>query len=156
MNKPTKIWPKFRFEVMYRPGHNLGDKEITELVRNLHQVGQSCFDELPTYQVFKGPREAFSDKVLALAWDGETLVGFCSELILKVDGIGEVLHLGLTCIRPQLRHLTRPRCNSTGPKCSSPILTSGIGIGFLRFFKQTGHAWTLPLHVEGSQGFPSF
>ena len=103
MNKPTKIWPKFRFEVMYRPGHNLGDKEITELVRNLHQVGQSCFDELPTYQVFKGTREAFSDKVLALAWDGETLVGFCSELILKVDGIGEVLHLGLTCIRPEYR-----------------------------------------------------
>ena len=103
MSKSTKIEPKFRFEVMYRPGQNLGDKEINELIRHLNSVGQSCFDELPTYQVFKGTREAFRDKVLALAWDGQTLAGFCSELILKVEGLGEVLHLGLTCIKPEYR-----------------------------------------------------
>ena len=103
MSKSTQMRHRFRFEVMYRPGHNLGDKELSELVSHLHSVGQSCFDELPTYQVFKGTRDAFQDKVLALAWNGEKLAGFCSELILKVDGIGEVLHLGLTCIRPEYR-----------------------------------------------------
>ena len=99
---PTR--PPYRYEWAYRPGQRLSDESLATLCEELHEVGVRCLDPLPTYQVFLGTRAALSDKVLTLARrrDG-TLAGFGAAVLLDVPGVGEVLHLGLTCVRPEDR-----------------------------------------------------
>jgi len=96
--------PKYRYEVLVRPGRSLSDAGIAALTHEVRCVAATCFDPIPGYQVMVGTREAFDDKVLALAWNEDgTLAGFCSALILEVSDVGQVLHLGLTCVHPGAR-----------------------------------------------------
>jgi hypothetical protein len=81
----------------------MNDRQIRVLVDKIRDTAATCFETVPEYQVMKGTREELSDKVIAIAWRGGTVAGFCSTVILKVDGIGDVLHLGLTCVRPEER-----------------------------------------------------
>lgn len=95
---------KYRLQFLFRPGMWMGNGQLMALRDQLREVASTCFAQLPTYQCLLGTRDEFADKVLALAWasDGH-LAGFCSMLLLKVDGVGEVVHLGLTCVRPDDR-----------------------------------------------------
>lgn len=91
-------------QFLYRPGRWLGDGPLRDLVGELREVAAVCFEEVPEYQVLQGSREELSDKVLSVARrpDG-SMAGFCSTVLLPVPGVGEVLHLGLTCVRPEDR-----------------------------------------------------
>ena len=93
-----------RIVYLNRPGAMLSGKEFTELVTGIQCVAGTCFDTLPDYQCLRGTREELSDKVMAVAWreDGR-MEGFCSAVLLPIKGVGEVLHLGLTCVRPDAR-----------------------------------------------------
>ncbi|MBM4353344.1 MAG: hypothetical protein FJ109_06025 [Deltaproteobacteria bacterium] len=96
--------PEYRYEVLVRPGRTLSDAALASLTGEVRRVAATCFDPIPDYQVMVGTREAFEDKVLALAWNEDgSLAGFCSALLLDVPEVGEVLHLGLTCVCPAER-----------------------------------------------------
>jgi len=93
----------------YRPGNSLDDSALEGLINSIQIIAADCFDVLPPYQVMKGTRQALSDKLISLARDDVGIpAGFCSMVFLPVRGVGEVLHLGLTCVRPRFRgrHLT--------------------------------------------------
>ena len=92
---------RHRIEVLYRPGRHLSDQRLASLSGELRAIGETCLHPLPEYQCFLPGREALADKLLAVARrpDG-TMDGFCSAVLLPVRGVGEVLHLGLTCVLP--------------------------------------------------------
>ncbi|MEL6177470.1 MAG: hypothetical protein AAFS10_00885 [Myxococcota bacterium] len=89
----------YRIEYLYRPGLTMSDQEVDRLNQELRAVAETCFDQLPEYQCLVPGREALSDKVITLARrpDG-SLGGFCSSVLLPVEGIGDVFHAGLTCV----------------------------------------------------------
>lgn len=95
-----------RYDVrfLYRPGRKLDDAKLQKLVSELRHVARSCFEDVPAYQCLTGDREELAQNVLTCAWrpDG-TMAGFCSAVILPVPGVGDVLHLGLTCVHPSDR-----------------------------------------------------
>ncbi len=90
---------RYRIELLHRPGLRLSEADFARLVANVRAVAAECFEEIPDYQCMRGTRAELSDKVMTLAWrpDG-TLAGFCSAVLLPVPRVGEVLHLGLTCV----------------------------------------------------------
>jgi hypothetical protein len=96
--------PACRYRFIYRPGLTWHDEAIRSLVSQMREVAASCFESIPEYQALTGRREELADIVIAAAWrkDG-TMAGFCSTVILRVDGVGDVQHLGLTCVRPEDR-----------------------------------------------------
>ncbi len=91
-------------ELHIRPGVHLSPAALSRLVSELQDVAATCFDTLPDYQCISGRPEVLARNVIAVARrpDG-TAAGFCSALLLPVDGVGDVLHLGLTCVRPDDR-----------------------------------------------------
>jgi hypothetical protein len=93
--------PRYRFEWRLRPGRSLSDEALADLVAELRAVGETCLEPLPEYQVFAGTRDELSDKAITIARgpDG-AMAGFCAAVLLDVPGVGEILHLGLTCVRP--------------------------------------------------------
>jgi hypothetical protein len=93
-----------RFGYLFRPGEWMGDGQLGALADEVTALGRQCLDPLPAYQVFLGTRAAFADKVLTTARDPDTnrLLAFCSCVLLPMP-VGEVLHLGLTCVDPTLR-----------------------------------------------------
>lgn len=96
---------RYRFDWLFRPGRRLPDPELAGLCAELTAVGETCLEPLPAYQVFLATREELSDKAIIVARraDGGAMAGFCSAVLLEVAGVGEVLHLGLTCVRPEDR-----------------------------------------------------
>jgi hypothetical protein len=92
------------YDYLYRPGDWMTDRALRSLSAEVTELGRRCLEPLPDYQVFLGTREAFSDKVLTTARDPADgrLLGFCSCVLLPMP-VGEVLHLGLTCVDPSLR-----------------------------------------------------
>lgn len=94
----------YRIHYLYRPGRRLTEARLNALVAELREVAATCFEEIPDYQCLRGTREELSDKVITTARcaDG-TLAGFCSAVLLPAGKLGSVLHLGLTCVRPDDR-----------------------------------------------------
>jgi len=93
-----------RIEYLARPGRTLDDKRLEALVAELRATAAACFAELPDYQCLRGTRAELEDKVITIAREADgTMAGFCSAVILPVRGAGDVLHLGLTCVRPTVR-----------------------------------------------------
>lgn len=88
----------------YRPGESLSDPEMESLVHDLREVAGTCFASIPNYQCLEGSADSLADKVITVARraDGR-LDGFCSAMLIPVPEVGEVLHLGLTCVRPDVR-----------------------------------------------------
>ncbi len=88
----------------YRPGESLAEGDMAALVGELRSVARTCFDRIPEYQCLEGTENALADKIIAVARrpDGR-MDGFCSAMIVPVPEVGEVLHLGLTCVRPDTR-----------------------------------------------------
>lgn len=95
---------KTKIEFYFRPGLTLSAQACYQLSHELRTIAASCFSELPEYQCLTGNRQSLENKVItvARAADG-TAVGFCSAVLLPVYGIGEVFHLGLTCVSPYAR-----------------------------------------------------
>jgi hypothetical protein len=89
----------FRIEYFERPGRSLDDTRLLALSSALRACAGECFESIPEYQCLSGTRMSFEDKVITVARDAEgRVVGFCSAVILPVRGVGNVLHLGLTCV----------------------------------------------------------
>jgi len=94
----------FRYEIMFRPGLRWSETERRSRVAQLREVGALCLHPLPQYQLFLGTREELSDNLhIEARGPDSSLAGFCSAVLLDVPGVGEVLHLGLTCVRPEAR-----------------------------------------------------
>jgi len=120
-----------RIQFLYRPGWYLLEEETQALVERLRDTAATCFDQIPPYQVMEGSREEMSDKVLAIAWKhDDTIAGFCSTVLLPVPEVGEVLHLGLTCVRPEDR--------GSG---LTHLLTRKVIVGHLLRHKPIGRQW---------------
>lgn len=97
---------KINYETLFYPGRYMSDKQRDALVADLCSVAGECFDEVPNYQALTGKREELERAVITTARNkkGE-LIGFVSALVLKVEEVGNVLHLGLTCVHPKARGL---------------------------------------------------
>jgi hypothetical protein len=122
---------KYKIQLLSRPGIYLSEEKSSELVRKLRDTAKSCFDEMPDYQVMKGGKEELADKILAVAWDDDgSIAGFCSTIELDVKGVGKVLHLGLTCVRPD--------CRSGGLTMS---LTKKAVLGYILRNRLIGKLW---------------
>lgn len=94
----------FSIEVFSRPGLHLCDRKLSELITDIRIIAGECFDTIPSYQAMTGTREELADKLISIARDRSmNPVGFCSMVFLPVEDVGEVLHLGLTCVRPMAR-----------------------------------------------------
>lgn len=121
----------FRIEFLYRPGLKLSDEALGCLVREIRGVAETCFEEIPNYQALEGSREELIDKVITLARrpDG-SVAGFCSTVLLPVPGLGEVLHLGLTCVRPEAR----------GSGLTHLLMKKAV-VGYLLRRKPVGRLW---------------
>jgi hypothetical protein len=126
--KKKKDKKKYRYEVLYQPGKYMSDNRLAEFTAKIKDTAHTAFDELPDYQVFRGTREELEDKIIAVAWreDGK-IAGFCSTVILKVEGVGKVLHLGLTVVRPDdrsggLTHILTNKCVASFLLRNRPII----------------------------------
>jgi hypothetical protein len=129
--KPYMPNPEYRIEFLARPGRHLGDAQLERLSTELRAIAAECFDEIPDYQCLRGTREEFADKVITVARrpDG-TAAGFCSAALLPVEHVGEVFHLGLTCVRQADR--------GTG---LTHKLTSRVLIQYLLRHRPFGRLW---------------
>jgi hypothetical protein len=98
--------PKFSLEVLFRPGLNYTDAELNELHNEILVVANSCLDEIPYYQCLSGKREEYSRLIISVARDKDgKMLGFCSSYVLDAGKIGNILHLGLTCVTPAARRM---------------------------------------------------
>ncbi len=103
-HRKTSVGIPYRIELLVRPGEWLTDIQRERFTAKIRDTAATCFESVPDYQIMRGTREELSDKVVALAIrkDG-VIAGFCSTILLPVKGVGEVMHLGLTCVRPEDR-----------------------------------------------------
>lgn len=95
---------KIIYETLFYPGRYMSEKQRNDLVSDLRSVANECFDEAPNYQALTGKREELERAVITTARNKKgQLLGFVSALVLKVEEVGNVLHLGLTCVHPMAR-----------------------------------------------------
>lgn len=95
---------KYTYEVLFYPGRYMNEASRNKLVEEMLMVASECFCEAPTYQALSGKKEELDRAVICTSRDESgRLMGFCSALALPVDGVGDVLHLGLTCVQPDAR-----------------------------------------------------
>jgi len=98
------VKPGFRYEITSRPWLRWSETERRSRVAQLRELGALCLEPFPEYQLFLGTQEELSDKLLIEARGPDlSLAGFCSAVLLDVPGVGEVFHLGLTCVHPRAR-----------------------------------------------------
>ena len=95
----------FNVRVHLQP-ETLPASKRARLLKELRSVARECFGEIPEYQCLLKDGSGLADKVIAVARDqhGE-LLGFSSAARLSVPEVGDVLHLGLTCVSQQARGL---------------------------------------------------
>jgi hypothetical protein len=91
---------KYTFDFHDRPGRYWNEDVLLEKVNELRAVASECFDEIPDYQALTGKRDELEKIVLIIARNSKgEAVGFSSSLFIE----NEILHLGLTCVRPDSR-----------------------------------------------------
>jgi len=94
----------FSVEIYHRPGMVMGQSELRRFHQEILEVAKSCLSEIPYYQCLTGEVEQYRRLIIAVARDRQgRMMGFCSAYLLPVGEVGEVLHLGLTCVRPDAR-----------------------------------------------------
>jgi GNAT superfamily N-acetyltransferase len=94
----------YRLEYLERPGKYWSKNQADAFVEELRNVAATCFDEVPLYQVLSGKREDLEKVVVVTARNSEGRIqAFCSSVLLDVENVGTVLHLGLTCVHPEAR-----------------------------------------------------
>lgn len=121
----------YRIQFLYRPGLHLPDRDLQNLVQEIREVAATCFETIPEYQALEGSRQELSDKVITVARQSDgSVAGFCSTVLLPVPGLGEVLHLGLTCVRPDAR----------GSGLTHLLMKKAV-VGYLLRRKPIGRLW---------------
>lgn len=121
----------YRIQFLYRPGDSMTNTELRGLAHRIHDTAATCFERVPAYQAMTGTRGEMSDKVLALAIRPDNVIaGFCSTVLLPVEGVGDVLHLGLTCVRPEDRRFGLTH-----------LLTKKVVVGYLLRFRPVRKQW---------------
>jgi GNAT superfamily N-acetyltransferase len=82
----------------------MGQGELQRFHQEILEVAKTCLDEIPYYQCLTGEVEQYKRLIIAVARDRSgRMIGFCSAYLLAAGEIGDVLHLGLTCVRPDAR-----------------------------------------------------
>jgi len=72
----------------------------------LLNVAKTCLDEIPNYQCLSGRKEEFDRLIISVVRnESGKMLGFCSSYILDGGALGNILHLGLTCVSPEARGL---------------------------------------------------
>lgn len=95
---------KFKIKFFYRPGKKLPDREKIKLSKELKEIAGTCFENLPDYQCLQEDSDALNDKIITIAYDcNHQPIGFSSAVLFNIKDVGEVLHLGLMCIKPSMR-----------------------------------------------------
>lgn len=97
---------KYAFESHHRPGRHWTTKQKDKLRCELRAVGEASLPSVPNYNCFSESPTAFDNKVMVIAREGGStgrIVAFVSCILLTIDGIGTVLHTGLTCVLPEKR-----------------------------------------------------
>ncbi len=93
-----------RVSFLDRPSARLSCAGVERLIAELREVAGTCFEQIPEYHMLAADPDALRAGSLTLARDrAGRLIGFCAARRLHVDGVGDVLHLGLTCVRPDAR-----------------------------------------------------
>ena len=95
----------YSLEVLVRPGQTLSAARLRALTDELRACATASFGiEAPDYQALSGRKQDLERAVIGLARrpDG-TLAAFSACVLLPVEGIGDVFHLGLTCVAPEDR-----------------------------------------------------
>ncbi len=94
----------FTIELFHRPGNSMGQGELKRFHAEILEVAKTCLDEIPYYQCLSGEVDQYRRLIIATARDQQgRMVGFCSAYLLQAGELGEILHLGLTCVRPDTR-----------------------------------------------------
>lgn len=94
----------FTVDLYHRPGAHMGHSELQRFHGEIRAVAESCLDEIPHYQCLTGDAKEYQRLIIAVARDPQgRMIGFCSAYLLEAGDIGDVLHLGLTCVRPDAR-----------------------------------------------------
>lgn len=95
---------KHLIEVYNCPGNYLNDAEFLKLNQDIQSVAKECLDEIPNYQCLTGKREEYKRLIIAVARNEEgKMLGFCSSYLFLLPSNEIILHLGLTCVRPEGR-----------------------------------------------------
>lgn len=93
-------------EIYHRPGINMSEMELSQLHQELMSVANECLETIPDYQCLSGKKSEYDRLIIAVSRDGENKIdGFCSSYILEAEGLGNILHLGLTCVGLRARGL---------------------------------------------------
>lgn len=98
--------PNYVFESHHRPGRYWTTEEKNRLRCELRHVGDASLPFVPNYQCFSDSPAAFDNKIMVIAREGGPagrIVAFVSCILLTVDGVGTVVHTGLTCVLPEKR-----------------------------------------------------
>jgi 1-acyl-sn-glycerol-3-phosphate acyltransferase len=89
--------------VFDQPGRWMSGAELEELQQDLSAIAADAIDEPLTYGIFSGRRSAFTNRVVALAYNKRREpIGFTAMVYLPYVRGGQiepVIHLGLTMIR---------------------------------------------------------
>jgi len=94
------------YKVYDRPGKKMSQDELQKLYCELLDVAKTCLDEIPDYQCLSGRKEEFDRLIISVVRnESGKLLGFCSSYILDGGELGNIFHLGLTCVRPEGRGL---------------------------------------------------
>jgi hypothetical protein len=97
---------KNSIEIYDCPGLYLNRIELKQLQNELIEIGRQCLDSIPSYQCFSENKEEFNRLIISVARNKNgKAIAFCSSYILDAGPLGEVLHLGLTCVGPEARGL---------------------------------------------------
>jgi hypothetical protein len=95
---------QFFIDIYDCPGLKLNYSKLDKLQKELREIGSTCLEELPNYQCFSEEKSEFERLIIAVARNTEgKAIAFCSSYILDAGKMGEILHLGLTCIGPEAR-----------------------------------------------------
>lgn len=95
------------FSFHRQPGLYWSRSVLDEQVGEMRDVAKTCLSELPMYQCLSGDRKTLSRNLIVQARDKKTneLVAFCSGILFNLNDKENVLHLGLTCVKPDYRGL---------------------------------------------------
>lgn len=94
----------FTVDLYHRPGLHMGHSELQRFHGEILAVAESCLDEIPYYQCLTGDVKQYQRLIIAVARDPQgRMIGFCSAYLLEAGELGDILHLGLTCVRPDAR-----------------------------------------------------
>jgi len=95
---------RYQIQVYDQPGRWMTDEELAHLSTLVTGIARQSMDEVPTYGVFTGDREPFTNRVIGVMRERRTAdpVAFTAMVYLPIELDGEVvpvIHLGLTMIK---------------------------------------------------------